>query len=482
MELKSMRTLLGLFVVMLLSTNVSFAANYQWYREGGDTSKLFSTPDAACPQGPGAWGDDATWRHDYAQPNLPYGPERAMCYIIVTYKNGGTMTSTNGWVQRVGDSCPDGGKYNENNGTCSVPDNKCSANKGKVVKSFHWLSQTDEPTSNISIDGCAAAISGFTVCKTASPSVFSCTGTATWSGEELVANNGQGGECTGESCAAGEPEDSSKNEPCIKQQTATGFTCTSKIEDSKVGQTNCGTANGVFVCTPEVKPVKITQTQQVTSADTQNPDGSITNKNITKTTKTVCVADKCTDTSYTTTTSSGKNSQGMPTGTSVSCVGGGCEAQTGGGGTVAQIGGGGGGKDNKDGKASEQKDCSKPVECEGDIYQCAILKQDYISYCSMTEGPTEKQLDALKAETATFQEKIAKNQTELDAKATSVLNQFKAAASGGGGGGGKCLPDYAVGYNITMRFSATCEYLVGIRYAILCIAFIIAARRISREL
>jgi len=293
---------------------------------------------------------------------------------------------------------------------------------------------------------------------------------------------GTGEECSGDDCNKNEPQDTAKNEPCIKQDTGAGFTCTSKIEDSKTGKTNCGTANGVMVCTPEVKPVKITQTQQVTSADTVNPDGSISNKNITKTTKTVCVADKCTDTSYTTTTNSGKSSNGMPTGTAVSCVGSGCEAQTGGGGTVSQIGGGGASKDPKDGKATEQKDCTKPVECEGDIYQCAILKQDYISYCANTQMPTDKQLEALKTETSSFQEKLAQNQTELDAKAASVLNQFKAAASGGGGGGGKCLPDYAVGYNITMRFSATCEYLVGIRYAILCIAFIIAARRISREL
>ncbi|MBD8617289.1 hypothetical protein IFT69_26670 [Pseudomonas putida] len=477
-----MRNILASIVLMLFFSLTAQAEQYQWFYE--QTPKnLQSSADAACRTNgeSGDYGGNIKYKYDHVE-MVPYTPDEAYCFVMLTYTDGRTGMARRGSVLRIGDSCPASTTYNSVTGGCDAPSNKCSANKGKTVQSFHWLSSTDEPTSTISIDGCAAAVTGMTICKTASPSVFSCTGTATWSGEELLANSGQGKECTGEDCAAGQPEDSTKNDPCIKQQTATGFTCTSKIEDSKVGQTNCGTANGVFVCTPEVKPVKITQTQQVTSADTQNADGSITNKNITKTTKTVCVADKCTDTSYTTTTASGKSSQGMPTGTSVSCVGGGCEAQTGGGGTVGQIGGGGGSNDNKDGKATEQKDCSKPIECEGDIYQCAILKQDYISYCSMTQGPTEKQLDALKAETATFQDKLAQNQTELDAKAASVLNQFKSAASGGGGGGGKCLPDYAVGYNITMRFSATCEYLVGIRYAILCIAFIIAARRISREL
>jgi len=412
-------------------------------------------------------------------------PTIGSCSVTYINVDGVQVTSADSYtVQRWGDSCPSGATYNSSTGGCDTPpaEGPCAAKKGQVVKSFHWLSNTDEPTQNISIDGCSAAISGFTVCKTAAPSTFSCTGTATWSGEALLPTAGTGEECSGDDCNKNEPQDTAKNEPCIKQDTGAGFTCTSKIEDSKTGKTNCGTANGVMVCTPEVKPVKITQTQQVTSADTVNPDGSISNKNITKTTKTVCVADKCTDTSYTTTTNSGKSSNGMPTGTAVSCVGSGCEAQTGGGGTVSQIGGGGASKDPKDGKATEQKDCTKPVECEGDIYQCAILKQDYISYCANTQMPTDKQLEALKTETSSFQEKLAQNQTELDAKAASVLNQFKAAASGGGGGGGKCLPDYAVGYNITMRFSATCEYLVGIRYAILCIAFIIAARRISREL
>lgn len=464
-----------LIILAFISFNV-FAEDYYW----SDGAVTASSADSACRA---AFKRNFGASETISSLSVTIAEERyATCNISSYYTTYPDLTYTHTMqVRRYGDKCAEG-EYNGTTGACDKPNNKCSANKDKVVKSFHWLSSTDEPTSTISIDGCAAAISGFTVCKTASPSVFSCTGTATWTGDDLAANTGAGGECSGESCAQGQPEDTSKNEPCIKQETATGFTCTSKVEDSKVGQTNCGTANGVFVCTPEVKPVKITQTQQVTSADTQNPDGSITNKNITKTTKTVCVADKCTDTSYTTTTNSGKSSQGMPTGTSVSCVGGGCEAQTGGGGTVSQIGGGGGSKDSKDGKASEQKDCTKPIECEGDIYQCAILKQDFISYCSMNEGPTEKQLDALKSETASFQEKLAQNQTELDSKAASVVSQFKAAAAGGGGGGGKCLPDIAVGYNITMRFSAACDYLVGIRYAILCICFLISARLISREL
>lgn len=383
-------------------------------------------------------------------------------------------------IDRRGDGCRAGTTYNDAQGSCDLPATGCAANKGKVIKSFHWLSATDSPSKTISVDGCAADISGFTICKTASPSVYSCTGTATWTGDDLKSSSGSGSECSGDDCHKGDPEDGTTSEPCIKQDNGAGYTCTSKVEDSKVGETNCGTANGVYVCTPSVTPAKTTITNDVSQIQTANEDGSLTTKNVTTTTKTTCIADKCTETKYTTVTKGGQTSEGMPTGTSSSCTGKDCPSQTSG-----ATGSGGGGGNSQTGEAGASKDCSKPVTCKGDIYQCAILNQDFISMCSLKELPTTKDLTDLKASSDKFAAAQVTNQQELDQSANSVLNTFKTAANGGGGTTSKCLPDYnfsASGHSFDMRFSSACDTLTGIRYAILAIAYLLAIRRISMEL
>lgn len=401
------------------------------------------------------------------------------CNVTTQFERDGTWYDNDRTivVDRRGDNCPEGATLDQAKGTCQKPESSCTAKKGTVKKS-HWLSSTDEPSPVMSVDGCAAELSSGTICKTASPKVFSCSGTYTYTGDELKAGDtGQGSECTTEACDQGDPQDTSTNEPCIKQDTGAGFTCTAKVEDSKTGSTNCGTANGVVVCTPAVKPVKTTITSQVNQEQSANSDGSLTTKNVTTTTKTTCVADKCTETKYTTTTKGGTTKDGMPTGDSTKCEGTDCPSQT--------SGGGAGGGNSQSGEASASKDCSKPVVCKGDIYQCAVLNQEFISMCSLKEMPTSKDLGDLKASADKFAAAQATNQQELDQSANSVLNTFKSAASTGGGSTSKCLPDYnfaVAGHSFDMRFSSACETLAGIRYAILAIAYLLAIRRISMEL
>lgn len=376
-------------------------------------------------------------------------------------------------------SCSEGTTYNGATGLCDAPVNKCSGKKGTGDKSFHWLSNTDEPSQLMSVGGCGASLTGATICKTASPSVYSCTGTITYTGDELAASNGSGTECTGAQCTEGEPKDTAKSEPCIKQDTGAGFTCTSTVEDSKTGSTNCGTANGVFVCVPETQPYKITKSTQVTQVQTPNADGSLTTKNVATTTTTTCVAGKCTTSKSTQTTSGGTSSSGMPTPQSTSCEGADCASAVGSG-TV------GGAGDSKNGKAEASADCKKPPACDGDVYQCALLNQDYINLCSLQIMPTAADEAKLQADIAKVKAGLATLQTELDQKGSAVLSAFKSAASSGGtGGGAKCLPDYnysLMGHSIEMKFSAACEYLASLRYAILCIAYLLAIRRISQEL
>ena len=464
----------GLFVLCLLFSNSVFAADYFWYwSSGGSNSAHYSSAISACPASVIA-GDGVS----VATITTVDLSNIATGVCTYQYTKGGQVYSYRvGSVSRGGTACAEGTTYNPAKGTCDQPDNKCTAKKGQTLKSFHWLSNTDMPTQSISIDGCSAALTGITVCKTASPSVYSCTGTATWSGDQ--SSGGSAEDCTGKDCTAGEPQDYSKSDPCVKQDSGAGFTCTSTVEDSKTGSTNCGTANGVYVCVPTTKPYKVTKTSQVEQVQTANPDGSLTTKNVTTTTTTTCVADKCTVSKSTQTTSGGTSSNGMPKPNSTSCVGSDCPSSVGGG-TV------GGSGDSKDGKAEASADCKKPPACDGDVYQCALLNQDYINLCSLQIMPTAEDEAKLQADIAKVKAGLATLQTELDQKGSAVLSAFKSAASSGGtGGGAKCLPDYnysLMGHSIEMKFSAACEYLASLRYAILCIAYLLAIRRISQEL
>lgn len=453
---------LGLFTI----SPFAFADAPYFYSNLYGKARHFDSVDSACQDGSAVYG--------YALSGTrKSGPYNWTC-----------QTTQNGYDQSFlgveasgGTDCPNNGVYNDVKGQCDAPVSNCEGKKGTVKKS-HWLSSTDEPSAIMSVDGCAAELSSGTICKTASPKVFSCSGTYTYTGEDLApGGGGTGSECTTDACDQDDPQDTSTNEPCIKQDTGAGFTCTAKVEDSKTGSTNCGTANGVVVCTPAVKPVKTTITSQVNQEQSANPDGSLTTKNVTTTTKTTCVADKCTETKYTTTTKGGTTKDGMPAGDSTKCEGKDCPSQT--------SGGGAGGGNSQTGEAGASKDCSKPVVCKGDIYQCAVLNQEFISMCSLKELPTSKDLGDLKASADKFAAAQVSNQQELDQSANSVLNTFKSAASTGGGSTSKCLPDYnfsVAGHSFDMRFSAACETLAGIRYAILAIAYLLAIRRISMEL
>jgi hypothetical protein len=436
----------------------------------------FNSADAACQY----------TASQYKGAGLDYSYNGSFSISGDEYVCNGTVDGSPGIVGRdawKGDSCPADMDVRPGGGGCVAkpPAGKCSDKKGQFAKSFHWFSATDEPSKTISVDGCAADISGFTVCKTASPSVYSCTGTATWSGEELEASSGSGTTCEGADCHKDDPQSGTKNEPCIKQDTGAGFTCTSTVEDSKVGQTSCGTANGVYVCTASSKPAKTTVTESVKQESSANPDGSMSTKNITTTTKTTCVADKCTTTSYTTTTKGGTTGQGQPVPDSTSCTGDDCPSQTkGGGGGGGSVGSGG--KDD-DGSAESSGDCAKPPACDGDVFMCALLDQNFKDSCSLKALPTAKEISDKDQAIQKEVNEVQAAQDQMDSDVSGLLSGFKAAATSGGAGG-KCYPDKEFtikGSTIAMPFSKICEPLILLRYALIAGAYLIAARILSRE-
>jgi len=457
--------------ILLAYSVSSYAADYAWTNSGGS----FSSPSAAClAAATGSYGAG----YSVSLSSVTINDLRATCKVSIyraadNYTFSDTFSST-----RSGDSCPASAVYNPSTGVCDPPQSKCSAKKDTVVKSFHWLSSTDEPSSTISIDGCAAAISGVTICKTASPSVYSCTGTATWSGETLEGAAGSGNECTGAECTKDDPQDGTKNDPCIKQDTGAGFTCTSKVEDSKAGETSCGTANGVYVCTAKTIPSKTTVTNQIDQIQSANPDGSYTTKNVTTTTKTTCVADKCTETKYTTTTKGGTTGQGDSIPPTTECTGKDCPSQTGSGGT-----GGGQPDDGKGDKAGTSQDCKKPPECEGDTFMCAVLKQNALDSCLARAAPTIKEASDRDASIKKQVDEVQASQDKLDSDVTGLLSGFKAAATSGGSGA-VCYPDkefQVYGHTIVMPFTKVCDPLLLLRYAVIAGAYLLAARILTRE-
>jgi hypothetical protein len=380
---------------------------------------------------------------------------------------------------RKGDSCPAGTNLNAQTGLCDTPSNKCTSKKGQSSEKMHWLSATDEPSGQISVDGCAATVKSF-ICLTAAPSTYSCTGKAEFTGEELQPMPiGSASDCTGKDCSKDDPQDGTTNDPCIKQDTGAGYTCTSKVEDSKVGETSCGTANGVYVCTPVTKPVKTTISQSTAQQQTANSDGSLTTKNVTTTTKTTCVADKCTTTSYTTTTKGGTTSTGQSVPESSTCTGKGCPSQTGSGGG----GGAGNSKDGEEGSADASSDCSKPPSCDGDTFLCAILDQNFKDSCALRAEPTAKEKSASDQAIQKEVAQVEANQQQLDSDVSGLLSGFKAAAQPGGAGG-KCYPDKEFeisGRTVAMPFSKICDPLILLRYAIVAGAYLLAARILTRE-
>ncbi|WP_350649743.1 virulence factor TspB C-terminal domain-related protein, partial [Pseudomonas sp. HY13-MNA-CIBAN-0226] len=121
--------------------------------------------------------------------------------------------------------------------------------------------------------------------------------------------------------------------------------------------------------------------------------------------------------------------------------------------------------------------------CDGDPFQCAILKQAHIDTCKLMAGPTDQEQADSDAKTDAAYADLDAHQTELDGKVTGLLSQFQSSTSGGGSAG-KCLPDYqfaVAGHSIDMEFSKACDSLSWVRLVVLAGAYLFAARIVSRE-
>lgn len=315
-----------------------------------------------------------------------YGPADGFCTRPITNPDGSTSTQTGPETIRKGDSCAAGTTYNTTTGGCESS-NKCAILKGTAIPSFKFKSTSDAPSGTISKNGCAVEL-GTGICVTRTAPLYDCTFSGTVTGEELAVQNGTStSDCSGADCHEGEPQKESTDNPCDAIPTGSGFTCTSSKSEDNPGKSQCGTANGAYVCVDNPKPTSsasITKTEQTSSS---NADGSTTTKTTNTTTTTVCKGiGNCSTGTTTTVTTGGTNSNGTTKPNSTTCTGPECS-----GGTVTPGNGSGTGNNgNGEGEEGDEDQdtvsgdmsCDAVVACSGDVIQCAILRQDQQSRCA----------------------------------------------------------------------------------------------------
>lgn len=383
---------------VLLFSNSALAEDYYWTRSGNIDP--FPSAVAVCNSLPNPYG------------SLPF--------LGVSYHSGGaggtceygdpsSGTGTYYTLVRGGDSCASGGTYDDVAGGCAAPpENPCTAKQGTSEK-IKWTSDTEEPSGSVSNNGCAATVTGF-MCGNTTVGQYSCTGTVTYTGDELAPAEGTtSGECTGEACNAGEPQKESTDTPCTVSPAENGYTCSTTKSESNPGKTQCGMQDGAWACSENPKASSSTSQSDIVQTSINNPDGSTTTKTTTTTTTTSCKGvGNCTTGTTTTTTTGGTNPNGTNKPPSNSCTGPECSGGKVGGGSSGSGTGSAGDVDDEEEKPADvvsgDMACTALVSCSGEVIQCAILRQEQQSRCADI-----KFRDA-------SPEKVAELKTDLDAE------------------------------------------------------------------
>lgn len=291
-------------------------------------------------------------------------------------------------------------------------------------------------------------------------------------------------------CDLPEPENTKEDKPCTPVVDAEGRKSCSIFEAEKHDDSdNCGTGvDGVFKCTPsapksngihmatveELKALADGKTQKTTTKkQTETACGQHPSSCITKVTETKNV--------------SITNADGSVDSNSGSCKGASCPS-----GSNPDVNGDGFGdckgtecgEEEKGGSASTSGDCGIPPPCDGDPFQCAILKQSWQNTCKELEPPTTEQQEIMDQKVADSENKIVEEQQKLDQKVTALIADFKAGSAPGSVGSGVCFPDYPIQFldrQIILPFSQVCPFLSLLAKAMLVVAYLAAARIVSRE-
>jgi len=370
------------FVVLGISSQAN-AVDYYWYGAlSGNTQ--FSTPTEAC----------SVWSGFKGGPIIFDSDNKAVC----NHLNG--LYS----VLRGGSTCTAPSTYDSATRSCVAPSNKCAILKNTAIPSFKFKSTTASPSSTISKNGCAINL-GTGICVTRTAPLFDCTFSGVVTGELLEPSPGQEtGDCTGDQCTQGQPQKEVKDDPCAAIPAGSGFTCTATKSEDNPGKSQCGTANGAFVCVDNPKPTSNVSKSDISQAVTNNADGSTTIKTTTTTTTTDCKGiGNCTTGTTTNVTTGGTNANGTNKPNSSNCTG----PECGGGKVDAGTGAGDGTEDTPpkdESSVSGDMACAAVVACSGDVIQCAILRQEQQARCAdvkfrdISDGPVNDAKSAMATE------------------------------------------------------------------------------------
>jgi len=343
--------------------------------------------------------------------------------------------------------------------------------------------------STVSTTDCKTSVSGDVTCNV----IGKFTGKASSTGALDVSDH----LCPNGTCPAQEPETKATEQPCNPVGNgAGGSTCTQVKETVQDGSQQCGTMNGSIKCVTK-PPYSNGITTAISATSETLPDGSVKVTTVKNSTNTVCTDIKTCTTSTSTTTSHTVTKPNGTTTTETSCKGvctpngGGLETNptsgsgnngsgTGGGGT-----GGNGEGEGGDGTADVAADCAAVPPCDGDVFLCAILKQDHIDTCKLMADATAEQKAAARAKTDAAYADLDALQLEMDNKANGLLAKFQSETSGSAPGG-KCLPDLVIPVpgitSLNLEFSKTCDSLSWVRLVVLAGAYLFAARVVFKEI
>lgn len=291
-------------------------------------------------------------------------------------------------------------------------------------------------------------------------------------------------------CELPEPQNNKEEKPCTPVVDAEGRKSCSVFESQKHDDSdNCGTGpDGAFKCTPAVPKsngVHIATEEELKAL----ADGKTQKTTTKKQTETTCgqypssCVTKVTETKNVSITNSG----GAVDSNSGSCKGASCPSDTNpdvNGDGFGDCKGPDCGKEEKGGSAGTSGDCGVPPPCDGDPFQCAILKQSWQNTCKELEPPTTEQQNIMDQKVADSENKIVELQQELDQKVSTLISDFKAGSTVGSVGSGVCLPDYPIQFldrQIILPFSQVCPYIAMLAKALLVIAYMVSARIVSRE-
>lgn len=510
-----MRMLFALLVALLCSS-VSYAAEYRWGHPSIGYS--FGSPSSSCKA-------LATYQGYTSVTIKGFVVQGAEASCTGTFERtpdagGGTGDIYGLTSSRIGDSCNVDSLYNDKTGECvsqkkdgelcedqqghsvgnpmvwskklgqcvalaeSDLDTTCSFFGGRGSTAYTVKGQMNSggnavaPPKFTNDMGCEVSTVETSECTLNVAGAISCNVTAIFTGNvgQSAGPDPRDAGCEGNKCVPVEPTTTVTDKPCVMS----GNTCTAETQTESSGSQSCGSVNGNYICVTN-KPASNGTKIETSVVSEVNADGSIKTVKKDDTTNTKCTDVKtCSQTTSTTTTTTTTNKGGQTTGTTVVCKG----TCPDGSGKPGTGNGDGEGEEEGDGTANASDDCTVPPKCDGDVYLCSILRQEFINSCAERALPTDKQKAEFQAMMDKENAALSENQKSLDDKVTSMVSQFQSASSGSSSGG-RCFEDKTfsvLGQSFSLPFSQVCGILEWFRYAILAIAYLISFRILTKDL